>query len=67
MVKDADGFLVEIQNEPDTQGQEVAWLVAIDIQIKAFFELSKIFPNVDKTAFEKFESRLHTLAEMLNE
>jgi len=67
MVKDDDDFLVEMQNEPDTQHQEVAWLVAIEIQIKAVFELAEIFPSVDKLVFEQYESKLHALASALND
>lgn len=62
LVNDEEGNLKEMRNEPDTEGQEVAWLFAIDVQIKAVYALAGIFGAVDRGPFDQYEKSLYELA-----
>jgi Family of unknown function (DUF5677) len=45
LVTDGHGNVTELKNEPDVEGQEFTWALAIEIQIRAAIAVSGIFGN----------------------
>lgn len=48
-----DGDVTEFHNEPEIEGQELSWLCAIEILLKATTALAAIFSNVDQSPLEQ--------------
>lgn len=63
IVQNEDGQMIEFRNEPEISNQEVDWVVAIDIQIKATYALALIFNSVDIASATLHEANLHKIAE----
>ena len=60
-VHDANGDLSEMRNEPETERQEVSWLMAIELLIKAVLALAGIFDSVNVVPINEYKTQLHAL------
>jgi len=56
-----DGDVAEFRSEPEVEGQELSWLCAIEILLKATTALAAVFPNVDQGPLEQQYADLRTL------
>jgi hypothetical protein len=61
-VKDSSGVIVEMCNEPDLEDQQVPWLVATELQLKAILMLQKVYPEVPIRQAEELGAELMQLA-----
>lgn len=62
VVLDANGDVVEFQNEPDISNQEIVWAWATEVQLAAMRSVSVIF-LLDCQAIDSLSQRLRELAE----
>lgn len=53
LVVGEDGDVANFRNEPEVEDQELSWLCAIEILLKATTALAAVFPNVDQNPLEQ--------------
>lgn len=52
ILKNGDGYITGLCNEPEIEDQESTWSCAIEILLKSATALAAVFPNVDQTPLE---------------
>lgn len=59
--QDTSGAIHQMSNEPEVISQELCWLVAIEVQIKAARSLAKVFGTPIDTKYDQYEKELSAL------